>query len=157
MGRIKYSTNSAKFRLIFAEDKPGIDKNLSNVTATFAFVRDEEGKLLVLKNERGWDIPGGHLNDGESILEATHREVLEESCVTIDNLKLYAIIMNGNTSMTVFTAEPNEVREFVQNEEDPTSDRTFMDIDDFMRVYSGGDKNLMYNLIAKLPDSVYDN
>lgn len=152
MSETGYETNPSGLQLAFAEDGASLETATEKVTATFAFVRDAQGRLLTLRNERGWDIPGGHLDEGESVLDATHREVLEESSVTIKNLRFHALIINGDTAMSVFTAEPDEIRQFVQYEEDPTSDRTFMDMEQFMQVYSGGDKGLMSGLIERLPN-----
>lgn len=146
-----YENNPSGLKLVFADDGYSLETATEDVTATFALVRDALGKLLVLKNERGWDIPGGHLDSGETVIEATHREVLEEASVTIKNLNFFAFLLNGDTAMSVFTAEPDEIREFVIHEEDPTSDRTFMDAEEFMSVYSGGDKVIMKGLLDRLP------
>lgn len=151
MSEPRYQDNPSKFELVFADDGQSLATAQEKITATFAFVRDAVGKLLTLKNERGWDIPGGHLNEGESAVDATHREVLEEASVTIKNLAFFAFILNGDTAMSVFIAELDEVRDFVVNEEDPTSDRTFMEPEDFMGVYSGGDKVMMRGLLDRLP------
>jgi len=146
-----YEDNPTKFKLGFAGDGFSLETSTEKVTATFAFVRDAMGKILTLKNERGWDIPGGHLDGDESVIDATHREVLEEASVTIKDLRFFAFILNGDTAMSVFTAVPDEIREFVVHEDDPTSDRTFMDVDKFMGVYSGGDKTMMKGLLDRLP------
>ena len=38
-------------------------------------------KILFIRNNRGWDIPGGHIETtDESIEKATQRELLEEAC-----------------------------------------------------------------------------
>lgn len=151
MSDSSYEDIPSRFKLAFAEDGYSLEAATEKVTATFAFVRDEMGKILALKNERGWDIPGGHLDDGESVIDATHREVLEEASVTIVNLQFFGFILNGDTAMSVFTADLDELKDFVVNDEDPTSDRTFMDTEEFMDVYSGGDKVMMRGLLDHLP------
>ena len=40
--------------------------------------------LLVRHHKRGWEIPQGRLEEGESLMAALRREVLEESGVEID-------------------------------------------------------------------------
>ncbi|MEW9553955.1 NUDIX hydrolase [Nonomuraea sp. NPDC050783] len=51
-------------------------------TSAFAFVSDGLGRTLMTcvdRAGRGWDIPGGHLEPGESALEAAVRELREET------------------------------------------------------------------------------
>lgn len=145
-----YENAPSKFELEFASDGASLESNEAKITATFVFVENEERKILVMKNERGWDIPGGHLEDGEELMAATDREVMEEASVSIKDAELLAFIKNGPTAMAVFKAKPAEVHEFVVNEVDPTSDRTWMDRDSFMEVYSGGDKTMMRQLLDAL-------
>lgn len=49
------------------------------VTAVFGFCFDLEKNVLVTKNHRGWGYPGGHVENGESLVQALHREVKEET------------------------------------------------------------------------------
>jgi 8-oxo-dGTP diphosphatase len=52
-------------------------------------------KVLVLDRIKSWkgiSFPGGHIEDGESIVEATIREVKEETGLTISNLEPCGVI-----------------------------------------------------------------
>jgi 8-oxo-dGTP pyrophosphatase MutT (NUDIX family) len=51
-------------------------------TSAFAFVSDQAGRTLMTcvdRVDRGWDIPGGHLEPGETALDAAVRELYEET------------------------------------------------------------------------------
>ena len=151
MSETGYEDNPSKFELFFAEDGAALETAKETITAAFVFIQDEHDDLLVMKNERGFDIAGGHREGDETIEETAHREALEEACATIDDLTFYAFIKNGDTAMAVFTASPIEIREFIPDEDDPTSDRTLMSVADFRQAYSGGDKTMMNKLLDRLP------
>lgn len=54
------------------------------ITASAA-VLNERNELLVIKNAvRGWELPGGHLESGESLPEAVIREVKEETGIDME-------------------------------------------------------------------------
>lgn len=55
----------------------------------------ENNKVLVqnrIKSWKGISFPGGHLEDGESIVESTIREVKEETGLTLSNLEPCGVI-----------------------------------------------------------------
>lgn len=57
----------------------------SHCVSGAAIVTNDEGKFLLVKNPRkGWEFPGGLVEWGESVAEATKREVREESGVEIE-------------------------------------------------------------------------
>lgn len=67
-----------------------------------------EGSVLLGKKKRGfgkglWNGFGGKVEDGESILEAAHREVSEECCVQCGELEQRAIVR------FTFEGEPAEL------------------------------------------------
>lgn len=70
-----------------------------SATAVKIFIFDKENKLLLVKNKKGWDIPGGHIEDGESPVGALKREVIEEtgSSLLSSNLVGYLKITNIKT------------------------------------------------------------
>ncbi len=57
------------------------------VTSAFAFVLDASDRMLLTcvdRPGRGWDIPGGHLEPGESPTQAAARELAEETGFALD-------------------------------------------------------------------------
>jgi 8-oxo-dGTP pyrophosphatase MutT (NUDIX family) len=58
------------------------------VTSALALAFDGERILMTNLNARGWDIPGGHLEVGETPEAALQREVLEETGATLSNVRL---------------------------------------------------------------------
>ena len=59
-------------------------------TAALAFVFGGESLLLARITGRAWDLPGGHLEPGESAEEAMRREVLEEAGALVGKARLFA-------------------------------------------------------------------
>ncbi|MEU5867300.1 NUDIX hydrolase [Nonomuraea sp. NPDC047529] len=58
-----------------------------STTSAFAFVSDSIGRTLLTcvdRVGRGWDIPGGHLEAGESATEAVVRELQEETGLLLE-------------------------------------------------------------------------
>lgn len=54
------------------------------------------GELLLLKRHDGlWDLPGGHMEAGESLEETASRELLEETGLTAGALDLLGIASGG--------------------------------------------------------------
>lgn len=73
-----------------------------------------QGDRLLLQNRRkknwdGWTLPGGHIEKGESIVDAVIREIQEETGLTIHSPKLCGIkqfpIENGRYLVFLFRTE----------------------------------------------------
>ena len=49
----------------------------------------QDDKVLMIndKENRGWNIPGGHVENGENLEEALKRELREEAAVAVDGIK----------------------------------------------------------------------
>lgn len=63
-----------------------------------AVIRDEQGRILLTKrSDNGrWCLPGGHIDPGESVAEATVREVLEETGLVIRLGRLIGVYSSPN-------------------------------------------------------------
>jgi len=65
------------------------DVKISQVSA---FCLDDNNQVLIIKNEHGWGLPGGHPEDGETIDETLAREIQEEAGATIKSSKLIGYV-----------------------------------------------------------------
>lgn len=62
-----------------------------HIVATASLVLNTEGQVLLVKTEkRGWEMPGGQVEEGEDIPTALKREIMEEARVDVRILKLSA-------------------------------------------------------------------
>jgi 8-oxo-dGTP diphosphatase len=61
--------------------------------AAAGIVRDEAGRVLLIRrgDGRGWSLPGGMMEPGESIVECLVREVWEETGLEVEPLRLVGI------------------------------------------------------------------
>ena len=63
-----------------------------HVVAVTGFVTDAKQRVLLVRvADRGWEMPGGQVETGESLLDALRREVEEESGCRIEIDKLTGI------------------------------------------------------------------
>jgi 8-oxo-dGTP diphosphatase len=55
-----------------------------HILVVSCLVRNAQGDILLVRHrKRGWELPQGRVEEGEGLLAALHREVLEETGVTI--------------------------------------------------------------------------
>jgi ADP-ribose pyrophosphatase YjhB (NUDIX family) len=112
-----------------------------NVSAVF-LVAFSNNKVLAIRNERGWDIPGGHLKNNETLLEGLERETLEEAGARFKNAEAFAVLSlkNSNNVMLFFTAPSYNLETFILSED--ALERELLSIDELLRRYYGDKKIL---------------
>lgn len=79
-----------------------------HIVSAATIVLNKQGELLLIKGpRRGWEIPGGQVEEGESIMAAAVRETKEETGIDIEVLKFCGVFQNVNQSIcnTLFLAK----------------------------------------------------
>jgi len=78
------------------------------VSAAAIVLNDNREILLIRGPQRGWEMPGGVVEEGETLAEAAIRETKEESGVDIEIIKFCGIFQNVRDSIvnTLFIARP---------------------------------------------------
>lgn len=127
--------------------------SVSEVSSVALIALNQHGEILVTHHkERGWDILGGHVENGESIIEALQREVLEEAGATFGKATLIATIASDATeekyrgkSMLIFVTNDFQLTEQWRPSDD-VSDRAIISADEMLKGYHG-DKGGMIELL----------
>ncbi|MCM2677961.1 NUDIX hydrolase [Alkalicoccobacillus plakortidis] len=93
-----------------------------HIVSAAAIVLNDKNELLLVKNpRRGWEMPGGQVEEGESIKTAAIRETEEESGIIIEVTKFCGIFQNVEKSIcnTLFLGKPigGECRTSIESEE----------------------------------------
>lgn len=115
------------------------------ITTSMVFVVFD-GKVLLSKPKRGWGLPGGHIELGETPVDCAKREVFEETGVNIKNLKLIGGWMVNNLAgskasekyppkayQLLFTAEVESINKIPTGFE--SSDREFVALHDISKYH----------------------
>jgi 8-oxo-dGTP diphosphatase len=78
------------------------------VSAATIVLNDQNEILLIKGPRRGWEMPGGQVEEGESLKDAAIRETLEESGIEIEVVKFCGVFQNVSASIcnTLFLARP---------------------------------------------------
>ena len=66
-----------------------------HIVAVSGLVRHSNGEILLIRSpRRGWEFPGGQVEEGENLIEALQREIQEESGVTVSVGSLVGVYSN---------------------------------------------------------------
>ena len=78
------------------------------VSAATIVINDKNEILLIKGPRRGWEMPGGQVEEGESLQGAAIRETKEESGIDIEVTKFCGVFQNvsGSICNTLFLATP---------------------------------------------------
>jgi 8-oxo-dGTP diphosphatase len=80
-----------------------------HIVSAAAIILNEKNELLLIKGpRRGWEMPGGQVEEGESLKEAAIRETKEECGLDIEVTKFCGVFQNvsGSICNTLFLAKP---------------------------------------------------
>ncbi|WP_298829141.1 NUDIX hydrolase [uncultured Planococcus sp.] len=80
-----------------------------HILSAAAIVLNDQGEILLIKGpRRGWEMPGGQVEEGESLKGAAVREVKEETGIEIEVVKFCGVFQNVEDSIcnTLFLAKP---------------------------------------------------
>ena len=80
-----------------------------HIVSAAAIVINDKNEILLIKGpRRGWEMPGGQVEEGESLSQAAIRETKEESGIDIEIIKFCGIFQNVGNSIcnTLFLAKP---------------------------------------------------
>jgi 8-oxo-dGTP pyrophosphatase MutT (NUDIX family) len=77
-------------RVPMAKERPATNNNDDlgdDLDAVVKAVVHGNNLVLLLKNKRGWDLPGGHMKQSENKISALQREVFEETGLNITDIQ----------------------------------------------------------------------
>lgn len=120
------------------------------ITAVVGFLSlsSHDELLVAVRNKRGWDIPGGHINMGETEIEAFKREVLEETgCKVVGETRAIAIlesVTRPGTGIKVLKGRCDPGNFYPTDE---ILERKFMSKDELLEDYFG-DKIILSGLMS---------
>ncbi|WP_077324592.1 NUDIX hydrolase [Virgibacillus siamensis] len=78
------------------------------VSAATIILNDQNELLLIKGPRRGWEMPGGQVEEGESLKDAAIRETKEECGVDVEITKFCGVYQNVTKSIcnTLFLGKP---------------------------------------------------
>ena len=77
-------------------------KHPRHIVAVFGLIRNTAGEILMIESpRRGWELPGGQVEEGEDLIQALAREIYEETGVTAVADRLAAVYSRLNPPFIV--------------------------------------------------------
>ena len=121
--------------------------DFKHVTSVSVIPFTTEGNIVAVRlRHRGLDLPGGHVEPGESTPEETlNREVREEACMTVRTPVLTEVVESDYfeqpSYMLLYAAFVDKLHEFEPSDE--AAERVEVSPEEFIRQYAAGNKQLM--------------
>lgn len=72
-----------------------------HIVAVTGLVRDSAGRVVLVENDRGWEMPGGQVELGEDPVTALQREVTEEAGCEIKVGRLFGLYSNVSIGVVI--------------------------------------------------------
>ncbi|MCX6756278.1 MAG: NUDIX domain-containing protein [Candidatus Nomurabacteria bacterium] len=116
------------------EERSLPDSNTVSAVFLIGFIDD---KIVAIRNERGWDIPGGHVETTDlDLIDSLKREVDEEGGATFENAKPFATMrFEGKEKVMLFYVSKDcKLSEFIPKED--AFERTLMTVTEFISKYN---------------------
>lgn len=115
------------------------------ISAVF-LIAFSNNKVLAGRNERGWDIPGGHLEAKEDLQSGLRREIKEEVGATFGTAEPFALLRSSNSRqvMLFYVSKSYVLGTFTPKED--ALERALLSVEDLLSWYYG-DKQLLRRII----------
>ena len=82
-----------------------------HIVAASALIRNRKGEIALVKTERrGWELPGGQIELGETLLDGLRREIFEECGIVAEPGRLLHVRSNLSASIVIFLFQAAYVR-----------------------------------------------
>ncbi len=70
----------------------------THIISAAGIVTNEKGEILLVNDfRRGWEFPGGIIENGENVIDGVKREILEESGIIAEVGELFCVSSNTNS------------------------------------------------------------
>lgn len=80
-----------------------LDPTPRHIVAASALIRNAKGEIALVRTERrGWELPGGQVELGESLIDGLKREVVEECGLHVEIERLLQVRSNLSSSIVIF-------------------------------------------------------
>ena len=126
---MEYEKISENCKILWKEN---FELTTEKYTQVSGYIFNDNNELLIVRNENTWTIPGGHPELYEYTIGTLVREVMEEACVTIKDIKYLGaveVIENDEKYYQLrFFARVDKLLEF--NKEFEISERKFVKLED---------------------------
>ena len=78
------------------------DNTPRHIVAASALIRNERGEIALVRTERrGWELPGGQIELGESLTAGLRREIFEECGIQVELGRLKQVRSNLSSSIVI--------------------------------------------------------